>query len=182
MFLNFQTDRSEQTVLTQIGLLSLSRVYTVCHYICIFWTYYSMVRPPCSNFRVITANYLGVQIFRNFTVICLVFFHLAVSRDGKSICCQSYSTRPACDRNSVWTVSNCPAFTYHCQPARIPTPGTKLPSHATDDYTHAPSESRTSCETVPTSSLHSTADNAYDCSPCHSLGCWGNNRTKLSTC
>ena len=29
---------------------------TVCHSICIFWMHYSMVKQPCSNFRVITAN------------------------------------------------------------------------------------------------------------------------------
>ena len=27
-----------------------------------------MVKPPCSNFWVITANCLGLQIFRSFTV------------------------------------------------------------------------------------------------------------------
>ena len=26
--------------------------------------HYSMVKPPCSNFRVITAKFMGVQIFR----------------------------------------------------------------------------------------------------------------------
>ena len=30
-----------------------------------------MVKPPCSNFRVITANFSGVRIFRIFTVTCL---------------------------------------------------------------------------------------------------------------
>ena len=48
---------------------SLIRVYTVCHSICIVWTHYSMVEPHSSNFRVITANVLGVQIFRKFMVI-----------------------------------------------------------------------------------------------------------------
>ena len=47
---------------------SLIRVYTVCHSVCIFWTHYSMVEPLCSNFRVITANFLGVRIFKIFTV------------------------------------------------------------------------------------------------------------------
>ena len=47
---------------------SLIRVYTVCHSICTFWTHYSVVEPPCSNFRVITANFSGVQNFRIFTV------------------------------------------------------------------------------------------------------------------
>ena len=71
MFLSFQTDKSGQTVQTQIRLLqrsSLIRVYTVCHSLCIVWTYYSMVEPHSSNFRVITTNVLGVRIFRKPTV------------------------------------------------------------------------------------------------------------------
>ena len=47
---------------------SLIRVYTVCHSLCIVWTHYSMVEPHSSNFRVITTNFLGVRIFRKFTV------------------------------------------------------------------------------------------------------------------
>ena len=47
---------------------SLIRVYTVCHSVCIVWTHYSMVEPHISNFRVITTNFLGVRIFRKFTV------------------------------------------------------------------------------------------------------------------
>ena len=35
---------------------SLIRVYTVCHSICTFWTHYSIVQPPFSNFRVIKAK------------------------------------------------------------------------------------------------------------------------------
>ena len=30
--------------------------------------HYCMVKLPCSNFRVITTNFLGVQIFRSFMV------------------------------------------------------------------------------------------------------------------
>ena len=48
---------------------SLIRVYTVCHSVCIVWTHYSMVDPHSSNFRVITTIFLGVRIFRKFTVI-----------------------------------------------------------------------------------------------------------------
>ena len=61
-----------QTVQTQIRLLleeSLIRVYTVCHSDCIVWTHYSMVEPHSSNFRVITTIFLGVRIFRKFTVV-----------------------------------------------------------------------------------------------------------------
>ena len=45
---------------------SLIRVYTVCHSI---WTFYSIVEPPCSKFRVITANFSGVRNFRICTVV-----------------------------------------------------------------------------------------------------------------
>ena len=43
-----------------------TRVFTVCHSICIIWTHYSTVKPLFFNFRVITANFSGVRIFRNF--------------------------------------------------------------------------------------------------------------------
>ena len=47
---------------------SLIWVYTVCHSVCIVLTHCSMVEPHSSNFRVITTNFLGVRIFRKFTV------------------------------------------------------------------------------------------------------------------
>ena len=65
MILSLRTDRPGQTVQTQIRLLL---VYTVCNFGCIFWVHYSSVKPSCLNFRVITANVLGVRIFRKFTV------------------------------------------------------------------------------------------------------------------
>ena len=65
MILSFRTDRSGQTVQTQIRLL----LYTVYNSVCIFWMHYSMVKPSCSNFRVITTNFWGVQMFRHFTVL-----------------------------------------------------------------------------------------------------------------
>ena len=52
----------------QTARSSLILVYTVCHSVCIIWTHYSMVEPHSSNFRVITTNFLGVRIFRKFTV------------------------------------------------------------------------------------------------------------------
>ena len=64
MMLSFRTDRSGQTVQRS----SLIRVYTVCYSLCIFWTRYSMVEPHYTNFRVITTKFLGVRIFRKFTV------------------------------------------------------------------------------------------------------------------
>ena len=69
MILSFRTEKPGQTVQTQIRLLlSLIRVYTVCHSVCIVWTHYSMVEPHSSNFTVITTNFWGVRIFRTFTV------------------------------------------------------------------------------------------------------------------
>ena len=47
MILSFRTDRSWQTVLTQI------RIYTVCHSVSTIWTHDSIVKQSCSNFRVI---------------------------------------------------------------------------------------------------------------------------------
>ena len=53
---------------------SLIRVYTVCHSVCTVWTHYSMIEPHISNFRAITTIFLGVQIFRKFTVFLFFFF------------------------------------------------------------------------------------------------------------
>ena len=53
---------------------SLIRVYTVCNSGCIFWAHYYSIKTSCSNFRVITANVLGVRIFRIFTVVLKVSF------------------------------------------------------------------------------------------------------------
>ena len=47
---------------------SLIRVYGVCHSACIFWTHSTMVKFHYSNFRIITANCSGVQIFLILTV------------------------------------------------------------------------------------------------------------------
>ena len=47
---------------------SLIRDYTVCLSVCIVWTHYSTVEPHSSHFRVITTKFLGVQLFRKFTV------------------------------------------------------------------------------------------------------------------
>ena len=65
MIRSFRTDMPGQTVQTQIRL----RVYTVCHSACIVWTHYIIVEPHSLNFRVITTNFLGVRIFRKFTVL-----------------------------------------------------------------------------------------------------------------
>ena len=68
MILSFRTDIPGQIVQTQIRLI---RVYTVCHSVCIVWTHYSVVEPHSSNFRMITTNFLGVRIFRKFTVVLI---------------------------------------------------------------------------------------------------------------
>ena len=60
MILSFRTDMSGKKVQTQIRLLveeQSDQVYTVCHSVCIFWMHYSMVKQPCSNFWMITANF-----------------------------------------------------------------------------------------------------------------------------
>ena len=70
MILCFWTDRSRQTVLTQIGLLlkrNLTSIYPVCNSICIFWMHYSVAKPHCSNVRIITVIISGVWF--------LIFFY-----------------------------------------------------------------------------------------------------------
>ena len=67
--LSVRTDMPGLTVQTQIS--NLIRVYTVCHSVFIVWTHYSMVEPHSSNFRVISTNFWGVQIFRKLMVMIL---------------------------------------------------------------------------------------------------------------
>ena len=87
MILNFQTDMPGQIVQTQIRLLlgavwSGSTLFAISG--CIFWVHYSSVKPSCSNFRVITANFLGVRIFRIFTVTELEgMFHTSKKQNYK---------------------------------------------------------------------------------------------------
>ena len=38
------------------------RVYTVCHAVCIFRMHHTMVKPHCSNFRIITASFRVSEI------------------------------------------------------------------------------------------------------------------------
>ena len=68
IFLSFRTDRSLQTVQTQIRLIW---VYTLCNSLCIFGMHNSKETLSCSTFRVITTIFLGIQIFRKFTVLYL---------------------------------------------------------------------------------------------------------------
>ena len=53
---------------------ALIRVYTACHSFCIVWTHYSMIESHSSNFRLITTNFLGVRIFRKFTVVSFMIW------------------------------------------------------------------------------------------------------------
>ena len=69
MILSFRTDRSGQTVQTLIRLEEQSDQGLHC---LLFRLHHLdsllMVEPHSSNFRVITTNFWGVQIFRKFTV------------------------------------------------------------------------------------------------------------------
>ena len=58
IFLSLRTDRSWQTVQTQI------RVYTVCNYLCIFWMHCS---NEMFNFEGDYNKFLGIRIFKKFT-------------------------------------------------------------------------------------------------------------------
>ena len=74
MFLSFWTDRSEQTVQNQIRLLLEEGSDQKLHVHCLQFRLHlldalSTVKPSCLNFRMITANFSGVQIFRSFTVV-----------------------------------------------------------------------------------------------------------------
>ena len=61
MILRFQTDSSGQTVRPRSNLI---RIYTVCHYVCIFWTHYPVVKWSCSNFRIFrVSRFLWYNLF-----------------------------------------------------------------------------------------------------------------------
>ena len=71
IILNIGTDRSEQTVQTQIRLLLMeqSDQGLLCLlFFCIFWTQYWTVKSNCSNCMTIMVIISGVPIFRIFTV------------------------------------------------------------------------------------------------------------------
>ena len=55
MGLSFWTDRSGANS-ADLDRSSLIWVYTVCHSVCMFRKVYSMVKPHCSNFRILTAT------------------------------------------------------------------------------------------------------------------------------
>ena len=71
MILSFRTERSGQTMQTPIRLLPEKQSDKGLH--CLLFRLHRLGaalfgNPSCSNFRVITANILGVRIFRIFTV------------------------------------------------------------------------------------------------------------------
>ena len=71
MILSFMTDRSGQTVETQIRLPLEEQSDQGLH--CLQFRLHLLdallySKASLFNFRVITANFLGVQIFRSFTV------------------------------------------------------------------------------------------------------------------
>ena len=56
LFLSFRTEKSEQTVQTQIRLLLKEQSDQGLHcllFVYIIWTHFSMVKPRWSNFRMI---------------------------------------------------------------------------------------------------------------------------------
>ena len=79
MILSFRTDRSRQTVdpdqtapkeqsdqgLHCLPFRLLIRVYTVCHSVYIFWAHCSVLKLYSSSFRIVTASFSDVQIFRS---------------------------------------------------------------------------------------------------------------------
>ena len=72
IILNIGTDRSEQTVRTQIRLLLMeqSDQGLLCLLFCLhFWTQYCTVKSNCSICRTIMVIISGVPIFRIFTVL-----------------------------------------------------------------------------------------------------------------
>ena len=58
-----------------------SRVYTVCHSICIFWTRYSVVKRHCSNFRMFT----GFLLFTTVWFYCTLMHPKDADRLAKGV-------------------------------------------------------------------------------------------------
>ena len=77
MILSFWTVMPGQTLQTQIRLLQEEQSDQGLH--CLPFrlhrldSHYSTVESHSSNFRLITTNFLGVRIFRKFTVVCFSF-------------------------------------------------------------------------------------------------------------
>ena len=67
MIRSFWTDRSGQTVLTKIRLQSDQGLHGLPFHLHLLDTLLNG-KPACSNFRINTSNFLGVQIFIDFRV------------------------------------------------------------------------------------------------------------------
>ena len=88
MILSFRTDRSEQTVQTQIRLLLEEQSDQGLHCLLFhlhFLTEYPKFCPLGLNFRLITAKFSGVRKLRNFTVCSFSIIHCKHSK-GYNIC------------------------------------------------------------------------------------------------
>ena len=75
MILSFRTDRSGQTVQTQIRLLLEEQSDQGFHCLLFhrhLFAKYPKVCPLCWNFRLIDEKFFGIPKFRNFTVVCLI--------------------------------------------------------------------------------------------------------------
>ena len=67
MILNIQTDRSGQTVQTQI---ILKEQQSACYSVCIFWKYIKRIlKSHSSNFRIITSSFYVVRILWRFMLL-----------------------------------------------------------------------------------------------------------------
>ena len=62
---------------------SLIRVYTVCQSVCIFWTYYSVVKRYCASFRIITAIVYFILGFYGNSIVSSIVITLS-EEDGAS--------------------------------------------------------------------------------------------------
>ena len=84
MILIFRTDKSGQTVQTQIRLLLKEQSDQGIH--CLLFTCISLMKYPklCLNFRLFTAKFSVVRKFRNFTVPCLSYLQSTVRNLPKS--------------------------------------------------------------------------------------------------
>ena len=104
MFLSFRTDRSGQSVQTQISLI---RVYTVCNFLCIFWMHYSKEKSFCSTFRVITANFWVSEILgclRYCKILGDVWFFRQISRSEISKLRWAIVMILSCPEGVVWSL------------------------------------------------------------------------------
>ena len=43
--------------LLHFNLMEIYPIYIICHSVCTMWSHYSIVKPPCSNFRVCSCLY-----------------------------------------------------------------------------------------------------------------------------